>query len=221
VATRPEEMRPRGTTLPAAERARALRVRGVDPEEVRRVWQFLADPQRPDPAGVLVGIAREQVEEVAVYLHARSGPVWYPTPDWVLLARGHPAARAIFLHEWHELAAYGRLGIRRPLRVQRPGATYAKAHAWASWQEARYWEAWAEAEGEEIPAPAFQRAHLVRNQSDDEFLAEARALKRTWTVSFVFATTVELEKARAFYVRQSVTAEGFQQWLKQSVTDRS
>jgi hypothetical protein len=187
--------------------------RSVDAGEIDRAFTLVSGP---DPAGVLRKVTRDDVVAVATYLQVRVGRTWVPTPDWALIERGHPAARAIFVHEWAELEAYRRLGIRQPLRVKRPGETYRRAHAWASWEEAQYWARWTEAAGEPVPAAAFLRAHPLRGQSPDQIAAEIRDLKRFWKVSVPNISRVESERARIFYEYHEMTPEGRQKWLRRS-----
>jgi hypothetical protein len=126
---------------PDEELSVAFAGRQIEVVEIERALEVLS---RPDPAGVSNAVITfDEVASVAAYLRGRIGRVWYPTPEWMLIESGHPAARALFVHERAELQAYRKLRIRQPLRVRRPGRTYDRAHAWACWQEAQYWEAWA------------------------------------------------------------------------------
>lgn len=197
---------------------RASAGRIVDPEEIGSVWEML---NQRDPAGVLFDVERAVVEAVAIYLQGRAAGMWLPAPEWGLIVGGHPAARAVFLHERAELDTYGALGIRQPLRVRRPGPTYAKADALAAWQEAEYWEAWAGAKGEVIPASGFLEAHPLLAEQPDAIRRRLDLLATVWRVAIRPASSLELEQARRFYALQELTPAGIERWRRRSATGRS
>lgn len=197
--------------MPEALGRKALARRRVDPREVEAAWALL---QGPDPCAPSTAVTRKDVEAVAAYLHVAAGRAWYPLRDWVLIVRGHPAARAIFVHERAELQGYERLGVRQPLRVRKSGSTYQKAHAWACWEEARYWETWAAAESHEVGAAAFLRGHPVRLLEPDEIDREIDLLRRVWGVALEGCSELELQRAREFYVLKHMTPAGREQWLR-------
>lgn len=193
------------TFLGPEELERALRERGVGEAQIDRALALLS---QPDPAGVIPTPTRQEVAHVAAYLHGRVGRAWVPLPVWRLIDQGHPAARAIWWHEFQQLESYRLLGVPNPLRVRRPGPRYVQAHARASWQEARYWQAWAAAEGEEIAAAAFLRAHPLRTSWElGEIISH---LRDTWQIDVGESAVLELRRARQFYRAKQLAAEALE-----------
>jgi hypothetical protein len=188
---------------------RALDRRAITAAQLQRALAVLMGD---DPAGVIPVVNYEQVAHVAAYLHSRIGGAWVPNPFWILIERGHRAARAIFWHELQELYGYHLLGEQNPLTV-RPGSTfYWQAHAWASWQEAGYWEAWAATDGEDIPAEAFLQSHPLR----DDFAELPRLLSElavVWTIEVRSSPVVALRRARRFYQDKRLAGPEIERWL--------
>ncbi|MBI4492757.1 MAG: hypothetical protein HY690_08210 [Chloroflexi bacterium] len=181
---------------------RALSERRVGDAEIGRVLALFL---QPDPAGVIPTPTREEVAHVVAYLCERVGRVWVSLSVWRLIEQGHPAARAIWWHEFQELESYRLLHVRNPLSVPRPSPRYVQAHARASWEEARYWEAWAAAGGEEISARAFIHAHPLRTPR--ELREIINQLRDVWKIEVGQPTVVELRRAQQFYHAKQLTSE--------------
>ncbi len=188
---------------------RELASRGVSQQEADHAADVLSGP---DPGGVIphYAVSRDEVANVAAYMHVVQGRFVNADPVWYAIAGGHPAARALYWHEYQELMAYGTLGVRAPLYVIRPGPGYWRAHAKACWEEAGYWEAWARALGTEISAAAFLFANPLREDDLPDVLG---LLLSTWSVALPACTLVELDRGRAFYRQMRLSREGIRQWL--------
>jgi hypothetical protein len=213
VARHPDEgasSRAGHTFLTPEELRRALSERSVTDAQLERALAALSGT---DPAGLLEPPTPEQVGHVAIYLHARVGPVWVANPAWVLLERGHPAARAIFWHELQELEAYRRLGVQNPLALPPRDSFYWMAHAWGAWGEAQYWAAWAAAETNEIAAAAFLRAHPLRRATVEEVPAILAALQQQWGIDIGTSDVVALRQAEHFYGTKELTRRDVERWL--------
>ncbi len=171
-----------------------LRERGIKVSEIDKAIVQLAD----DPTGMLPALTREAVAEVAVYMNTVPH-----NPLWDAILQGHPARRALFLHEHAEMNALKQLGVRRIFTMSRRGAIYWQAHAMACWQEAQYWSQLAQQAGLSIPSEAFLLAHPWR--SDELTRIQSVLQARGITVS---ATDDEIRQAREFYEQHRITASG-------------
>ena len=187
--------------LSSDELNRALRTRGVSPDEIERAVQVLS---APDPAGIVPAPTHEQVGQVAAYMARLIDRVRVRSPYWRLIEQGDPAARAIFWHELQEIQAYRQFGITNPFDVRPRSADYWRAHAWACWEEARYWSAWARTEGQDISPEAFLLAHPGRVRAQSELPRIRRELRRTWSVTVRSPGVVRLQRADAFYQQKGL-----------------
>ncbi len=181
---------------------RILADRRVPKDEIRQAVEALSGP---DPAGVIPAsaVTYDVVANIAAYLHLVQGRYVLADPVWNALVTVHPAARAIFWHEYQELHAYRSLGITDPLRVDRLEETYWRAHAKASWEEALYWFAWADVEEVDASAEAFFLATPLRVTAD---IRRARAtLESFWGIRLKQPDAVELAKAREFYAAKHLS----------------
>ncbi|MBI4494283.1 MAG: hypothetical protein HY690_15965 [Chloroflexi bacterium] len=186
----------------------ALRERSITDAQIDRALAALSGP---DLAGVLQPPTWAEVAHVAVYLHVLFGGIWIPSQFWRLIEEGHPAARAIYWHEFQELESYRLLRVSNPLQVKLGSARYWEAHARASWEEARYWEAWAAAEGEGIPAEAFLREHPIRRELD-EIPRLLGGLQATWGIDVGRPSVLVLRRARQFYQAKQLTRGYIERW---------
>ncbi len=194
--------------LDPGELEQLLAARRVDEREIESAAVHLAEP---DPAVVIPrsAVTRDQIAHVAAYLHVPSGLAVVPDPIWNALAQGHPASRAMYWHEYQELSAYGSLGIGNPFELDRLGAAYWSAHAMACWEEAQYWDAWARSQREDLGAPAFFRAHPLRER---EIRALESYLEVPWGISLVRSAAEEERRARTFYAAKQLSREEILKW---------
>jgi hypothetical protein len=177
--------------------------RGIDEDEIHRAVAVLG---APDPAGMLEPPTRDEVSFVAIYMNPVAAEIVYHSPLWREIFQGHPAAKAIYWHEWKELEALAQMGIVDPLLVRRPSRIYLQAHALACYEEAVYWEAWSLQEETLTPWPAFLRVNPLRTES--ETLLVVSQLDSRWKVNVSDVGGDELERARMFYRAKSFTREG-------------
>jgi hypothetical protein len=198
------------TFLSPAELERVLDAWDIDRDAIERVHALLGEP---DPAGIAPVPSWGQVAHVAVYLHRGVAGARFPHWTWMLMERGHPAARALWWHEVQELECYWRIGVRSPLQVeQETSEIYWQAHAWACWQEAHYWQAWGAAEARTITREAFAWANPMRQPRE---LREIVAfLRETWQIDARQPPVLELRRAGAFYRDKQLTPQQVERWLK-------
>jgi hypothetical protein len=185
-------------TATADELYRNVAERGYTPEEIDRAWAVL---RRRDPAGVVTAVRREDVARVAIHLTGLTGSVPVPSPWFKRILDGHPAAHAIFVHEFAEMAELARAGYDDPSRLMRGGAEWFRAHALAAWVEADYWRRWADNLGEDIPAEAFLRGHPARSPGEVDGIR--RALEREG-IALSPCSAFEVRRAHAFCRRHGL-----------------
>lgn len=195
--------------LPPRRLRQVLRDLAIEAPQLDRTLGVLS---RPDPAGVVPTPTREQVAHVAAYLHRRVLGVRSQSPHWVLIERGHPAAQAVWWHEFQQLEDYRLLGVRNPLEAGYDSPAYWRAHARAAWEEAAYWERWAAADGEGILARTFLQANPLRDAEEVERILGV--LVDTWAIDVEPSAVLESRRAEQFYRVKEFTERDVERWLR-------